>query len=153
LRAPIFHEFGIPVVRFLKYNHLSMQTDAPMPAELAIAAAHRRARHCRVAAVVILVVGLISAGIVYWYGSRQAEADDLNDPAMLGFNRATERQMGVLYGKQGQLMEDLNDSLKEPGTQAILIIIGSVIIAVVCFQFARMLEFEAREIAARPPSN
>ena len=52
--------------------------------------------------------------------------------------------MGILYGKQGQLIEDLDNALKQPGTQAGLIIAAAAVIAVGCFYFARTLETETR---------
>jgi hypothetical protein len=105
-----------------------------------------------VVAVVVLLLGLVSAGVVYWRGSR--EPDLSNDPAMLGFNRAAERQMGVLYGKQGQLIEDLTDSLKQPVTQAILILVGAAAVAGGCLCFARVLNYEAMhaDADASPPA-
>jgi len=78
---------------------------------------------------------------------------DLDDPAMLGFNRAAERQMGVLYGKQGQLISDLDDWIKRPGPQALLIAGSAAVIALGCFLFSRVLESEARDAAAGPNPN
>jgi len=109
------------------------------------AAGQRRIHRYRLCALVILLLGLAGAGGWYWLGTRTADAAD--DPAMLGFNRAAERQMGVLYGKQGQLIEDLNDSLKRPGTQAVLIAVAAAVLAAGCFQFSRLLEFEAKVAA------
>lgn len=103
----------------------------------------RRARRCRIAAVVTLIIGLSGAGIVYWLGSRAQDYSD--DPSMLGFNRAADRQMAILYGKQGQLIEDLNQSLKQPGTQALIIVIAAAVVAAVCFRFSRVLEWEAND--------
>ena len=91
--------------------------------------------------MVILLLGFVSAAVVYWLGTRGPDYSD--DPSMLGFNRAQERQMGVLYGKQGQLVEDFTNTLKEPGTQAILIVIAAALIGAGCFFFARMVEDEA----------
>jgi hypothetical protein len=48
--------------------------------------------------------------------------------------------MGTLYGKQGELIEDWSNDLKQPGTQAIIIAAISVIIASGCFYFARLSE-------------
>jgi hypothetical protein len=47
--------------------------------------------------------------------------------------------MEILYGKQGELIEDWTNDLKQPGTQAIIIVAASVIIASGCFYFARLL--------------
>jgi hypothetical protein len=92
--------------------------------------------------IILLVLGLGSAGMVYWLESRAPDHSD--DPAMVGFNRSEERQMGILYGKQGELIEDLTNSLKQPGTQAWLIALAAGIVAAGCFYFARILEAEAK---------
>ena len=112
----------------------------------------RRARRYRLAGVVILLLGLAGAGVVYWLGTRSAILAD--DAAMTGFNRATERQMALLYGKQGRFVEDLTNWLKQPGTQAILIVAAAVVVAGAVFFLARILEEEAKDAAAsgsRPP--
>ena len=124
-----------------------MQSAAPNadpPREL-LAAARRRGRRYRIGAVIIVLLGVISAGLVYWLGSRGRDYSD--DPSMIGFNRAADRQMAELYGKQGQLVEDLTDLLKQPGTQAVLIVTAAAVIAVGCLYFARKLEHEATEAA------
>ena len=102
----------------------------------------RRARRYRITGIVLLLLGVVSAGVVYWLGSRAPDFSD--DPAMVGFNRAEERQMGMLYGKQGKLIEDLTYALKQPGTQAFLVAAASAVIAAGCFYFARVLEDEAK---------
>jgi hypothetical protein len=103
-----------------------------------------RARRCRIAAIIVLLLGIAGAGLVYWLSPRAPDYSD--NPSMVGFNRAREHQMGILYGKQGQIIEDLNNSLKQPGTQAILILVVAGIIAAVCFRFGRIVEIEAREV-------
>lgn len=70
---------------------------------------------------------------------------------MVGFNRREERQMGLLYGKQGQFIEDLTHSLKQPGTQAVLIAVAAALVAAGCLHFARILEQEAKEAASTLP--
>jgi hypothetical protein len=119
------------------------------PAAELLAIARRRARRYRIASMVILVLGVLSAGMVYWLGSREPDYSD--DPSMVGFNRSEQHQMAVLYGKQGQLIEDLDDSLKQPGTQGILIIAAAAVIAAGCFFFARVLEAEAQDAASAAP--
>jgi len=96
--------------------------------------------------MVVLLLGLVSAGAVYWLQPRAPEYSD--DPAMLGFNRSAERQLDMLYGKQGELIEDFNNSLKDPGTQAILILIAAAVVAAGFFHFARISEEEAEPPAA-----
>ena len=59
---------------------------------------------------------------------------------MVGYNRAESRQMGMLFGKMGLLIEDWTNDLKQPGTQATLIASASILISLGCFYFARLLE-------------
>ena len=83
-------------------------------------------RRWRMAGVFVLVLGLASAGVVYWLGTRTANLAD--DPSMAGFFKAESRQMGLLYGQQGILMEGLMNDLKQPETQAVLIVVAAVIL-------------------------
>ena len=46
--------------------------------------------------------------------------------------------MAMLYGKMGLLIEDWVNDLKQPGTQATLIVSASILIALGCFYFARL---------------
>lgn len=61
---------------------------------------------------------------------------------MAGYNKPEERQMEILYGKQGELIEDWLNDLKQPGTQAIIIAVAAAIITAGCFYFARLLDDE-----------
>jgi hypothetical protein len=72
---------------------------------------------------------------VYWLGIRSGNLAD--DPAMLNYYKAESRQMGMLYGKEGLLFEELHNNLKQPKTQALLIGAGSVVVAAGCFIWAR----------------
>jgi hypothetical protein len=103
-----------------------------------ITSSRRRARQLRSIGVVGLLLGLGGAGVVYW--TRPPDVSD--DLAMVGYKRAETRQMEILYGKQGRLIEDLSNDLKQPGTQAILVIVVSVMIASGCFYFARRVNFD-----------
>jgi hypothetical protein len=95
-----------------------------------------RGRQFRTAAIIVLSVGFISAGTAYWMGTRSADLS--GDVSMQGYDKPQRRQMAMLYGKQGELIEDMVNSLKQPGTQAFLIIAVSVIAAAACFYFARL---------------
>jgi hypothetical protein len=108
------------------------KNNLPMP----VSSAKQRARKFRIIGVIVLALGVAGAGIVYWLGTRSPDLSD--DLSMTGFNRAEERQMGMLYGKQGELIEDWSNDLKQPGTQAVIIAAASVIIASGCFYFARL---------------
>jgi hypothetical protein len=90
----------------------------------------------RRAGAIVLVLGLAGAGMVYWFGTRSPDLTD--DPAMAGYSRAQTRQMGMLYGKSGLLIQEWLDDLKQPGTQAVLIAAISMLVATGCFYFARL---------------
>jgi hypothetical protein len=47
--------------------------------------------------------------------------------------------MGMLYGKMGPVIEEWFDDLKQPGTQAEIIVVVSILVAACCFYFARLL--------------
>ena len=79
----------------------------------------RRSAQLRLIGIIVLALGIGGAGTVYWLGTRSPDLSD--DPSMLGFNKREERQMGLMYGKMGTLIEDWSDDLKRPGTQAFLI--------------------------------
>src|ERR1700691_1786092 len=96
----------------------------------------RRAQRLRIIGRVILILGIASAGIVYWLGTRSADLSD--DPSMVGYNKPEQRQMEILYGKQGELIEDWSNDLKQPGTQAIIIGVAAGLVAGGCFYFARL---------------
>ena len=98
----------------------------------------RRSAQLRMIGIVVLVLGLGSAGVVYWLGTRSP--DVMDDISMLGYNKAQTRQMGMLYGKMGLLIENWTNDLKRPDTQAILITTTSILITLGCFYFARLLE-------------
>jgi len=90
--------------------------------------------------IIVLVLGLGSAGLVYWLGTRSPDVSD--DLSMLGYNKAQTRQMGMLYGKMGPVIEAWFDDLKQPGTQAEIIVAVSILIAAGCFYFARLLDHD-----------
>jgi hypothetical protein len=96
----------------------------------------KRAAWLRTIGLIVLVLGIASAGLVYW--TRSPDMSD--DLSMLGYNKAQTRQMGMLYGKMGLLIEDWANDLKQPGTQAMLIASASILITLGCFYFARLLE-------------
>ena len=96
----------------------------------------RRSRRLRIAGVLVLLLGISGAGLVYWLGTRSP--DMMDDPSMAGFNNAQRRQMGQLYGEMGLMIDQFSDDLKQPGTQAGIIVVVSVLVASGCFHFARL---------------
>ena len=89
----------------------------------------------KLAGVIVLGLGLVGAGVVYWLGTRSPDVSD--DLSMVGYHKAQTRQMEQLYGKSGLLLDEWFDDLKQPGTQAVLIVAVSALIAGGCFYFAR----------------
>ena len=105
-----------------------------------VSSSRRRARRLRMIGVVVLVLGIGGAGILYWLRTRSP--DFSNDLSMVGYNRAETRQMGQLYGKSGLLIERWSNDLKQPGTQATIIVIFSTVAAAGCLYFARLLDVD-----------
>jgi hypothetical protein len=103
----------------------------------------QQSRRLRVIGGIVLVLGLLGAGAVYWIRTHSAEPTE--DELLAGNARMEAHQMGVLYGKMGLLTQKLSDDLKQPGTQAGIIAAVSVVIAAGCFYFAR-LEDENDEV-------
>ncbi|HZT23101.1 MAG TPA: hypothetical protein VFB55_09360 [Verrucomicrobiae bacterium] len=98
----------------------------------------QRAKRCRWAGVLVLVLGLAAAAGVFLRGTRDRDLSD--DPARQGFRRAERQQMGLLYGKSGLWIDGFWDDLKQPATQSVLIAAVSVLTTGICFYFARLLE-------------
>lgn len=94
-----------------------------------LAALHREKRRLRTAGAIILAVGLISAGLLYWLRTENSNLDQLRESQA----RAESRQMQLLYGRSGGITEDLSNTLKRPGPQAWLIVIISGVVAAGCF--------------------
>jgi hypothetical protein len=95
-----------------------------------------RARKLRIIGVIVLALGIAGAGIVYWLGTRSPDLSD--DLSMAGYNKPEERQMEILYGKSGELIEDWSNDLKQPGTQAVIIVVAAALFTGGCFYFARL---------------
>jgi len=98
----------------------------------------QKSARLRMIGIIVLVMGISGAGTVYWLGTRSPDFTD--DLSMLGYNKAQQRQMGMLYGKMGPAIDDWLDDLKHPGTQATLIVVVSGLIAAGCFYFAPWLD-------------
>jgi len=97
----------------------------------------KRRQRLKIIGVIVLVLGLSSAGFVYWLGTHSANIKD--DLSMVGYSRAQTRQMENLYGKMGPMIDDSVGLLKQPATQAVIIASVSVVMAVGCFLFDRRL--------------
>jgi hypothetical protein len=102
--------------------------------------ARRRARRLRITAVIVLLAGILGEGVVYWRGA--APPDWPDDPSLVGYDKAQARQIGILYGKQGLMVENWANDLKKPGTQALLIVVTAALVAGGCLYVARLLDSE-----------
>jgi hypothetical protein len=94
-----------------------------------LAALNREKARLRLAGIVILLIGLISAGLLYWLRTENSNVDQIRASQA----HAESRQMQLLYGRSGGLTADLSHLLQQPGAQALLIIGISAMIACGCF--------------------
>lgn len=88
--------------------------------------------------IVVLVLGIGSAGFVYWAETRSPDLRD--DLSMVGYDRAQVRQIGQLFGKSGVMTDKLLGDLKSPGAHAAIIVGVSALIAFGCFRYERHLD-------------
>jgi hypothetical protein len=88
--------------------------------------------------VLVLLLGLAGAGVVYWTGA--SPADLSADPSTARAYKTESRDIEINFGKTGLLLNDLMADLKRPGTQALIILAVSILVASGCFYFARWPE-------------
>jgi hypothetical protein len=98
----------------------------------------------------VLVLGLTAACVLYLVRS-QSVAPTLDD-LMPGYSERRARQTGIIMG--GLVVELLQDAekLKEPFTQAVLLAVVSVLVAVMCFRVAWLMERPA-DASQQPRDN
>jgi hypothetical protein len=96
----------------------------------------KRSARLRLIGGVVLLLGLTTAGAVYWIRTHAGEPTE--DELLTGNARVESHQMEVLYGKMGRLTYELSDDLKQPATQALIIAAISILIAAGCFYVARL---------------
>ena len=87
--------------------------------------------------VIVLLIGFSSACLVYWAGNRSEDAR--LEQYREAQTRAESRQMQMLYGTSGGVMEDFLNSLKRPANQALVIGVITCLIAAGCFYLGRPL--------------
>ena len=98
----------------------------------------RRARRLRAAALAVALLGLATACLIYWHGTRAADSAD--DFTLGSDSKIVDRQMQEAYGRQGQVIADLTDDLKQAGTQAFLVILTTGLLAAGCWYLAHLSE-------------
>jgi hypothetical protein len=90
----------------------------------------------RIIGTVVLILGLLAAGLVYALEKPPEDLpDSLGDPT--GFKKSS-RQMEDLYGKAGSFSYALTQDLKDPAIQAVIIVVGTVIVGGGFFWVAEM---------------
>ena len=78
-----------------------------------------------------------SAAIGNWH---LPAADSADDFTLGSDSKIVDRQMQEAYGRQGQVIADLTDDLKQPGTQAFLIVLATGLLAAGCWYLAGLSE-------------
>ena len=105
---------------------------------------HPLARRLRIAAVFVILLGVIGAETLYWFETRSA--DRAEDPAMMGNEKAQTRQLEVLYGKSNVALQEWVEEVKQrPGEQAAIVIGFAALLAGGCVYFASWLDHGGNE--------
>ncbi len=115
-------------------------------APVSISPARQRAKWLRLIGFGVLLLGMIGATEVYRQGL--LASDWMEDPSMVGYNRAESRQMGLLFGRQGAMLMEFNETLQNPRTQAIIILVVAVLLAGGCWYFAHLLDRDNQSSSA-----
>ena len=97
-----------------------------------------RSTRVRIAGTLVLVCGVIGAALFYWIQTRSAP--QVLDEIAAGYDKARERQMGIMMGTMGVVMVGWIDTLADPGAQAIMIAAGAALVAAVCFRVAFLMD-------------
>ena len=97
-----------------------------------------RAKWLRSIGFAVLLLGPVGGSEIYRRGI--LSPDIREDPEMIGFDRAEKRQMGLMYGTQGRVILDIENSLCRPPTQAIIVLVAAVLVAGGCWHFASLLD-------------
>jgi hypothetical protein len=99
----------------------------------------RQALLLRIIAAVVLLLGIFGADAIYWAGTRKPQ-DTRFDPSVVGYDKKQERQMGVLFGNQGQWLDEWAHRLKHPGTEAVIVAVIGGAVASGCLYVARLMD-------------
>src|SRR5580692_7210315 len=113
---------------------MTVNHDASVP----ISSARRRARWLRIAAAVVLALGVFGADLVYWLETRSVDSPD--PLPVLGEDKAVTRRTEMLFGHQTILLDEWERDLKRPGTQVVIIVVTAALVAGGCLYFARLLD-------------
>jgi hypothetical protein len=100
-----------------------------------------RRRRLRWAGYTALLIGAIGAGFIYW--DRVYHPTPTIEELLPASSRAHRRQMGILYGTVGSIAVDLEQTMRRPETQAVLVFAGCAAVAGACLLVARSSDDES----------
>jgi hypothetical protein len=94
---------------------------------------------------IVLVLGIVIAGIVYWVGQARsasqavsyADGDWHDDTLSLEDSKRSTYDVEMYGGSLEMLMVKINTALAQPGVQSTLIVVASALVASGCFVAAR----------------
>jgi hypothetical protein len=106
-------------------------------------------RRLRIAALAVLVTGIVAAGAVYAFETPPAESDD---PATIASDKIDSREVEHLFGGVGLLGREWTQDLAQPENQAALIAVVAVLVAGGCFGVAGFLDRRLARHPHQPPA-
>ncbi len=89
----------------------------------------------RTVGALILLIGLGGALLVYWKGAPPDLPDDLPNA---NTSKKVARDIEINSGQTGLLLNDLQEDLQEPGVQAVIIAVVTLLAAFGCFFVAQL---------------
>jgi hypothetical protein len=95
-------------------------------------------RRLRIAAVVVMILGFMGVGLVYWIASRSDNGP--SNGLAIDYYKKDQLQLERMYGAQGTLAADIYTALQQPGTQAVIILVAAALISVGCLFFSKLPE-------------
>ena len=101
-----------------------------------------RSARLRAIGTLVLVCGVVGAGLFYWLETRAAT---LTIEDLPGYAQARQRQIGIMLGTLGQTLMEGLDAMKEPRNAAVLIAAVSAVVALVCFRIARLMDLPEQD--------
>ena len=110
-----------------------------------------RSARLRYVGTTVLVCGVVGAAIFYWIQVRNAPPG--MDEFAAGYEKARQRQMGIMMGSLGVMMVGWMDTLADPGAQAIVIAVCTALVAALCFHIARLMDLPVSDERHWPESS
>jgi hypothetical protein len=96
------------------------------------------ANRLRVIGTIVLVFGLAGAYLFYWTETRSSTPTI--DELLPGYSAKRARQTAIVMGSFVVTLLGWADALKEPSTQALIMAGISVLVALICFRVASLLD-------------